>query len=207
MRNIKSMSTTVVYAIVRLYAPSFTHTHPLSSAPLLPFLNETSSLTRLTTETLPPLRTRCQTVYQPLLLFSSRPRVRIIPYNYIRFGTTPPGLEIEIKLSCFYAERRERERERMWRTERDKRIRRRRDRAATAVGEISLASLCDEPTTVFCSRELRFRSLPLAPVFPLALPPNPHVLIFPGISAFSLRLCKGLYRGSTVRHALLRIQK
>jgi len=55
--------------------------------------------------------------------------------------------------------------------------------------------LRDEPTTVFCSRELRLRSLPLAPVFPLALPPNPHVLIFPGISAFSLRLCKGLYRG------------
>lgn len=130
-----------------------------------------------------------------LLLFSSRPRVRIIPYNYIRFGTTPPGLEIEIKLSCFYAKRRERERERMWRTERDERIRRRRDRAARAVGEISLASLCDEPTTVFCSRQLRFHSLPLAPVFPLALPPNPHVLIFPGISAFSLRLCKGLYRG------------
>lgn len=130
---------------------------------------------------------------------SSRLRVRIIPYNYIRFGTTPPGLEIEIKLSCFYAERRERERkkerERMCRTERDKWIRRRRDRAARAVGEISLASLCDEPTTVFYSRELRFRSLPLAPVFPLALPPNPHVLIFPGISAFSLRLCKGLYRG------------
>lgn len=55
--------------------------------------------------------------------------------------------------------------------------------------------LRDEPTMVSCSRELRLRSLPLAPVFPLALPPNPHVLIFPGISALSLRLCKGLYRG------------
>lgn len=74
---------------------------------------------------------------------------------------------------------------------------RERDRAARAEGrEISLSRLLrDEPTTVFCSRELRFRSLPLAPVFPLALPLNPHVLIFPGISALTLRLCKGLYRG------------
>lgn len=63
------MSTTAVSAIVRPYAPSFTHTHPLSSASLLPFLNETSFSTRLTTETLPPsLCTRCQTAYQPLSL-------------------------------------------------------------------------------------------------------------------------------------------
>lgn len=60
--------------------------------------------------------------------------------------------------------------------------------------EVSLAST-SSLTTVFRSRELRFRFLPLAPVFPLALPTNPHVLIFPGISACSLRLCKGLCRG------------
>lgn len=154
---------------------------------LLPLLNETSFSTvhnRNPPTSLHPM---------PNLSPSHRPRVRIIPYNYIRFGTTPSGLEIEIKLSCFYTDERERGIE--WRTERDERIRRWREIVQQERWERFLSRLLrDEPTTVFCSRELRLRSLPLAPVFPLALPPNPHVLIFPGIS-LSLRLCKGLYRG------------
>jgi len=86
--------------------------------------------------------------------------------------------------------------ERKWRTERDERIWRWREIVQQERWERFLSRLLrDEPTTVFYSRELRLLSLPLAPVFPLALPPNPHVLIFPGISALSLRLCKGLYRG------------
>ena len=54
-----------------------------------------------------------------------------------------------------------------------------------------------------CSREPSFRSLPS--VFPLALPPNPHVLIFPGISELTLRLCKGPRGASRSSWLFLRV--
>lgn len=121
LRNIKKTLIIVVYTIVRLYAPF--HTRSLSSV-LLPLLNETSFST-IHNRTLPPLTPDAKppTNLSP----SHHPRVRIIPYNYIRFGTTPSGLEIEIKLSCFYMDEREKERGKEKRTERDKRTRRRRE--------------------------------------------------------------------------------
>lgn len=141
----------------------------------------------------------------PISSRPSRPRVRIIPYNYIRFGTTPSGLEIEIKLSCFYAIGKEEEGGKEWKTERERerngRTRTRRDRAARLEGKERERNfsrrVCSATSRLWFSvaARLRFRSLPLAPVFPLALPLNPHVLIFPGISVLTLRLCKGLYRG------------
>lgn len=113
VRNIKSMSTTAVYAIVRLYAPLFTHTHPLSSAPLLPFLNETSFSTRLTTETLPPLRIRCQTAYQPL--FSSSHLVLVSElFRIIIFVSERHPRDSKLKLSFLaFTRKGEKERERM----------------------------------------------------------------------------------------------
>lgn len=100
----------------------------------------------------------------PISSRPSRPRVRIIPYNYIRFGTTPSGLEIEIKLSCFYAIGKEEEGGKEWKTERERkrngRTRTRRDRAARLEGKerekfLSSRLLRDEPTMVFCSREAK----------------------------------------------------
>lgn len=120
MLNIKRTLIIVVYAIVRLYAP-LPHTHALSSVLLLlPLLNE-----RLPSQPKPSHLSAPDAKPPTNLYPSHRPRVRIIPYNYIRFGTTPSGLEIEIKLSCFYTDERERGKE--WRKERDERIRRRRE--------------------------------------------------------------------------------
>jgi len=119
VRNANGAPITAVYAIVRLHAPP----RPLSSAPPLPLLNETSSSTvhyrNPPAARLPPLPHAPDAKPPPNIsspppspVLSGRPRVRIIPYNYIRFATTPSGLEIEIKLSCFYAEARQTERER-----------------------------------------------------------------------------------------------
>lgn len=192
MLNIKRTLIIVVYAIVRLHAPLLPQLTHFLLCCCYPFRTRDFLLNGSQPK---PSHLSAPDAKPPTSLYPShRPRVRIIPYNYIRFGTTPSGLEIEIKLSCFYTDGRERGKE--WRTERDERIRRRREIVQQERLERFLSRLLrDEPTTVFCSRELRLHSLPLAPVFPLALPPNPHVLIFPGISALSLRLCKGLYRG------------
>ena len=76
----KGEPITADYAVVRL--------HAVTPSPLI--LNENFLLadsgSRLT----------LSLSFSPLPL----PRVRIIPYNYIRFGTIPSGHEIEIELSC-----------------------------------------------------------------------------------------------------------
>lgn len=126
---------------------------------------------------------------------SRRPRVRIIPYNYIRFGTTPSGLEIEIKLSCFYTDGRERERmegRKRWADTKTERAR----RSKTSGRDFSRVFSRDEPTTVFCSRELRLRLPALSSCFSACPIPKSARLNLPwNFGALPPALCKGLYRG------------